>query len=165
MRLRKQNKHFCKVFKMSKKKRSEMAQTKSEDLKRGDAPPTIEGLFFYRYTRNRTESWVTLDELNERRKSKINHKHSQSKQAKTEVSKKHTIDTVELQLLAKENLEKLRLAMEEKMQQLRNTERVPEDVPVMSFSEMVAAQKAKAVAVTQADLNKESRFAKNAPFS
>ena len=66
-RPRKKNRRtcFCTVFRMSKKKRSSMAQTNSEGLRKGDAHPSIDGLFFHRYNRNRTESWVTLDELNQ----------------------------------------------------------------------------------------------------
>lgn len=218
----KRNRHYCYVFQMSKKKRTEMAQTQSEDLKRGDAHPTIDGLLFHRYTPNRTEAWVTLEELNEnqdkateRREAKQTPKQRKAAEKARKLKLKHDLEadaillrfsrlgmpleafkalpkpvrnrvvkacpdivTNEEQREARrdahmdalkelcDDLHKANvLKMEAKMQAIRNTERVSEDVPVLSFSEMVAAQKAKSVAVTQADLNKESRFAKNVPCS
>lgn len=214
---RKRNAHYCRVFQMSKKKRSAMAQTQSDDLKRGDAHPSIEGLFFYRYNRNRTEAWVTLDELNqhndkaaERREANQSPKQRKAAEKARKLKLKYDLeaDAVLLRFsklgmsleafkaLSKpvrnrvvkacpnivttaeqrearsvshrdelkqlcEDLHKVNVSkMEAKMKTLRGKQQAPS--PAVSFSEMVAAQKAKSRRLTQDDLNGMSRFSQSA---
>ena len=214
---RKRNRQYCTVFKMSKKKRNKMAQTQSENLKRGDAHESIEGLFFYRYTRNRTESWVTLEELNEHNdktteRREANQTPEQRKAAEKARKLKLKYDLEAQSLLIRfsrlgmpleafkalskpvrnrvvkacpdivttpeqrqarsdshmDELKKLRedlhkanvSKMEAKMKALRGEQQV--STHDASFSEMVAATKAKSRSLTQDDLNGMSRFSQSA---